>query len=72
MRHFNFGPGIGFKVYRDQPMGPRGRWIEFGPENVQTRLVLYPKSMMPNWEERKRSIAFACGMAIAIQKSFRR
>jgi len=51
---------IGFKVYRDQPMGPQGRWIEVGPENVQTRLVLYPKSMMPNWEELKPSIVFEC------------
>jgi predicted enzyme related to lactoylglutathione lyase len=41
-------------------MGPQASWIEVGPENAETRLVLYPKSMMPNWAELKPSIVFFC------------
>jgi len=51
---------MGFTVYRNQPMGPAGNWIEVGPPGVETRLVLYPKSMMPNWAELKPSIVFEC------------
>ncbi|GAA5346795.1 hypothetical protein CLV97_10927 [Planifilum fimeticola] len=47
MRHFN---------YRDQQLGPKGRWIR--PENVQTLLVLYPKWMMPDREDLKLSMMF--------------
>jgi lactoylglutathione lyase len=51
---------VGFVVHRNQPMGPGGNWIEVGPENAQTKLVLYPRSMMKGWEEMKPSIVFAC------------
>lgn len=51
---------VGFQVYRNEPMGPGGNWIEVGPANAQTRLVLYPRKMMPNWQELKPSIVFEC------------
>ncbi|MFC4075991.1 VOC family protein [Salinithrix halophila] len=51
---------VGFVVHRDEPMGPEGNWLEVGPENAATRLVLYPQSMMPNWENLKPSIVFSC------------
>jgi lactoylglutathione lyase len=51
---------VGFKVHRSETMSPTADWIEVGPENAQTCLVLYPKSMMQNWEELKASIVFNC------------
>jgi lactoylglutathione lyase len=51
---------VGFEVYRNDPMGPGANWIEVGPKDAQTNLVLYPKKMMPNWQERKPSIVFLC------------
>jgi lactoylglutathione lyase len=51
---------VGFKVRQSEPMSPIANWIEVGPESAQTCLVLYPKSMMQNWEELKTSIIFNC------------
>jgi lactoylglutathione lyase len=51
---------VGFKVRQSEPMSPTADWIEVGPENAQTSLVIYPKSMMENWEEQKASIVFNC------------
>jgi lactoylglutathione lyase len=31
-----------------------------GPEGAETALVIYPKSMMENWAEKKPSIVFEC------------
>jgi predicted enzyme related to lactoylglutathione lyase len=41
-------------------MGPDARWIEIGPAGAGSCLVLYPKSMMEDWQERKPSIVFEC------------
>ncbi|MET3289384.1 UNVERIFIED_CONTAM: lactoylglutathione lyase [Brevibacillus sp. OAP136] len=49
---------VGFEVKRNQPMGPDASWIELTPPQAQTCLVIYPKSMMPDAEERKPSIVF--------------
>jgi lactoylglutathione lyase len=51
---------VGFTVHADHPMGPNGRWIEVGPANAETKLVLYPQAMMPNWAELKPSVVFVC------------
>ncbi|MCZ8514606.1 VOC family protein [Paenibacillus filicis] len=50
----------GFEVAADHPMGPNARWIEVRPQGAESRLVLYPKTMMPNWNELKPSIVFEC------------
>lgn len=50
----------GFEVRQNHPMGPTANWIEVGPKGAETCLVLYPKSMMPNWTEMKPSIVFEC------------
>jgi predicted enzyme related to lactoylglutathione lyase len=50
----------GFEVRRNQPMGPAGAWIELAPPGAQTCLVIYPRSMMPQWKELKPSIVFTC------------
>jgi predicted enzyme related to lactoylglutathione lyase len=49
---------VGFTVHREQPMGPHASWIELGPEAAESCLVLYPKSMMEDWAQRKPSIVF--------------
>jgi predicted enzyme related to lactoylglutathione lyase len=41
-------------------MGPQAAWIEVGPPGAESCLVLYPKSMMRDWAERKPSIVFEC------------
>lgn len=51
---------VGFTVQRSESMGPNGSWIEVGPEGAASCLVLYPKSMMEDWSERKPSIVFSC------------
>jgi catechol 2,3-dioxygenase-like lactoylglutathione lyase family enzyme len=51
---------MGFQVRRKEQMGPNALWLEVGPKKGQTGLVLYPRSMMDNWAERKPSIVFDC------------
>lgn len=51
---------VGFEVHSEKPMGPNARWIEVGPKGAESCLVIYPKTMMEDWAERKPSIVFAC------------
>jgi len=51
---------VGFVTQRSKPMGPAGDWLEVGPGGAQSCLVLYPKSLMPDWAERKLSVVFEC------------
>jgi lactoylglutathione lyase len=51
---------VGFKVHREKPMGPQASWIEVGPPEAESCLVIYPKSMIDDWAERKPSIVFEC------------
>ncbi len=39
-------------------MGPDASRIEVGADGAESRLVLYPMSMMKDCQERKRSIVF--------------
>lgn len=48
-------------------MGPHASWIEVGPPGAASCLVIYPKSMMEDWAERKPSIVFECEN---LQKTF--
>ncbi|GAB7386273.1 VOC family protein [Bacillaceae bacterium] len=50
----------GFEVRAEHPMGPNAYWLEVAPKNAQTSIVIYPRSMMKDWQERKPSIVFAC------------
>jgi lactoylglutathione lyase len=49
---------LDFKVYLDQPMGP-------APPDAQSHLVIFPRAMMPNWEQKKPSVVLACDDADA-------
>ena len=51
---------VGFEVTRRESMGNAGDWIELAPQGVGSRSVIYPKSLMTNWEEMKPSIVFEC------------
>ncbi len=51
---------VGFTLHRDEEMALDARWIEVGPEGARTHLVLYPKALMEDWEERRPSIVFQC------------
>ncbi len=51
---------LGFEVQRNQPMGAQGNWIEVSPSGAQSHVVIYPKSMMEDWEQRNPSIVFGC------------
>jgi len=51
---------VGFDVQRKKSMTPDASWIEVGPKGAQSCLVIYPKSLMQDWRERKPSIVFEC------------
>ena len=55
-----WGEQVGFEICRDLPMGPEARWIEMAPPGAESRIVIYPKSMMDDWAERKPSMVFEC------------
>ncbi len=47
---------VGFEVRRRERMGRQGDWLEVASPGAASRLVIYPKSMMPDWAERKPSV----------------
>ncbi len=51
---------VGFELRRRESMGRMGDWLEVAPPGAGSRLVIYPKAMMPDWAERKPSIVFEC------------
>jgi hypothetical protein len=51
---------VGFEVRANNPMTSQASWIEVAPRDGHTALVLYPKSLMPDWRERKPSMLFFC------------
>ena len=51
---------VGFEVRRVESMGPAGQWIEVAPAGAQSRLVLYPREMMPDWKQHEASVVFEC------------
>lgn len=51
---------LGFEVRRWEPLGIAGSWIEVAPPGGQTSIVLYPRDLMPDWQQRKPSIVFGC------------
>jgi lactoylglutathione lyase len=51
---------VGFDVHREREMGPAARWIEVGPPGAESCLVIYPRSMMEDWAQRRPSIVFEC------------
>lgn len=55
-----WGEQVGFEIRRDLPMGPGARWVEMAPPGAESCIVIYPKSMMEDWAERKPSMVFEC------------
>jgi lactoylglutathione lyase len=55
---------LGFTVHADRPMRP-ARWIEVGPANAQSRFVIFPRDLMPDWAQRKASVVLLCDDAEA-------
>ena len=51
---------VGFELRVELDMGPNAKWIEVGPAGAESNLVIYPKTMMKDWSERKPSIVFEC------------
>ena len=49
-----------FEVRQSESMGRVGRWTEAAPRGGQTRIAIYPRSLMKDWEHRKASIVFGC------------
>jgi lactoylglutathione lyase len=49
---------VGFEVRLEKEMGPKAKWIELSPKGAESCIVIYPKSMMADWAERKPSIVF--------------
>ena len=55
-----WGERVGFEIRGDLPMGAEARWVEMAPPGAETCVVIYPKSMMKDWAERKPSLVFEC------------
>jgi predicted enzyme related to lactoylglutathione lyase len=51
---------VGFEAVSRRDIGDELYWLEVAPPGAQSRLVLYPKSLMNDWSERKPSIVFEC------------
>ena len=51
---------LGFEVRADRSMGRQGRWLEVAPPGAQSRIVIYPKVIMQDWDRRKPSVVFGC------------
>ena len=51
---------VGFEIRRDLSMGAKARWLELAPPGAESCIVIYPKSMMEDWAERKPSLVFEC------------
>jgi predicted enzyme related to lactoylglutathione lyase len=51
---------VGFVQKEKKQMVPDSYWIEVAPQDAQTHLVIYPKSMMKNASEHQPSIVFIC------------
>jgi len=51
---------VGFEVHSKHEMGPDASWIEVGAKDAESCIVIYPKSMTKDWNERKPSIVFEC------------
>ena len=51
---------LGFEVRADLSMGRQGRWLEVAPPGAQSRIVIYPREMMQDWDRRKPSVVFGC------------
>ena len=49
-----------FEVRADRSMGRRGRWLEVAPPGAQSRIVIYPRAMMQDWDKRKTSLVLGC------------
>ena len=51
---------LGFELRRTMEMGADAEWIEVAPPGAETCLVIYPRDLMPDWEQRKSSLVFYC------------
>ena len=58
---------IGLSIMRSHPIGLDLNWIELRADGAGSCLVLFPRSMMPDWAERKPSLVFECD---DVQKKF--
>ena len=55
-----WGEQVRFEIRRDLSMGAEARWLEMAPPGADSCIVIYPKSMMEDWAERKPSLVFEC------------
>lgn len=51
---------VGLSVLRSHPIGLDLSWVELSADGPGSCLVLYPRSMMEDWAQRKPSIVFEC------------
>ena len=49
---------VGFELKGERPMTDEIRWLEVGPRSGDSSLVLYPKALSDDWEQRKPSVVF--------------
>jgi lactoylglutathione lyase len=63
---------VGFEVRAKQQMAPSFYWLEVAPPGAETRIVLFPRAMMPDWEVKAPSIMFECDDVDATYENLKR
>src|SRR6185312_12840265 len=58
---------VGLSVLRSHPIGLDLSWVELSADGPGSCLVLYPRSMMEDWAQRKPSIVVECE---GVQKTY--
>lgn len=51
---------VGLTIRKSHPIGLNVSWVELCHDGAESSLVLYPRSMMEDWAERKPSVVFEC------------
>ncbi len=62
---------VGFVKKAQIDMGNGYFWLEVAPKDAQSAIVLYPKELMPIWNELKASITFECSNIAAFHSSLK-
>ena len=51
---------MGFEKRNQRDMGNGFAWLEVSPRGAQSSLLIYPRQLMTDWNERRPSVVFVC------------
>jgi len=62
---------LGFSLKARSSLGPQGDWVEVAPPGGNTAIVLYPRSLMPDWPQRQSSIVLRCSDTVTTHQDLK-